>query len=234
MNPLPPSHREEVLTDRFVLAVDIGQSIDSTAIAVIHHRHARHIQLRGQHDPIVHSDRTTYDVRHLARLPLGLSYVDQVSEVQRLLARPPLNARCDFCLDDTGVGRAVGDLFDSHGMQPTRITITGAGQPTSAGLRRFRVPKATLISLLDAKLHLGELRIAKSLTDAGALAEELKDFRRKVSAAGRFSFEARQNAHDDLVLAVAIGLWFLAGRPKPPVAGWSTYSASTPPNIYGG
>jgi hypothetical protein len=62
------------------------------------------------------------------------------------------------------------------------------------------VAKGILISTLDARLHTGELRFAKELTDADALADELKDFRRKVSAAGRFQFEARVGKHDDLGL----------------------------------
>jgi hypothetical protein len=54
----------------------------------------------------------------------------------------------------------------------------------------------------------------------------LKDFRRKVSVAGRYTFEARVGKHDDLVLAVAIGLWAIVGRPKPPVPQFGTYSFS--------
>jgi len=37
-----------------------------------------------------------------------------------------------------------------------------------------------------------------------ALQEELKDFQRKVSAAGGGDYNARTGAHDDLVLAIAI------------------------------
>jgi hypothetical protein len=40
--------------------------------------------------------------------------------------------------------------------------------------------KGVLISDLDALLHKGVLRIAAALQEAGAMAEELKDFRRKV------------------------------------------------------
>jgi hypothetical protein len=53
-------------------------------------------------------------------------------------------------------------------------------------------------------LHTGELKIAAALSEAGALQEELKDFQRKVSDAGRATYNARKGAHDDLVLAVAI------------------------------
>src|SRR5467141_3733295 len=61
---------------------------------------------------------------------------------------------------------------------------------------------------LGARLHTGELKIAAALSDAGALQEELKDFRRKVSDAGRATYNARTGARDDLVLAVAIALWW--------------------------
>ncbi len=73
--------------------------------------------------------------------------------------------------------------------------------------------KGILISTLDARLHTGELRFAAELTEAGAMSDELKDFRRKVGVAGRYSYEARVGERDDLVLAVAIALW-RAARPR--------------------
>jgi hypothetical protein len=47
------------------------------------------------------------------------------------------------------------------------------------------------------------------------MADELKDFRRKVGAAGRYQYEARVGKHDDYVLAAAIALWACVGRPAP-------------------
>jgi hypothetical protein len=41
----------------------------------------------------------------------------------------------------------------------------------------------------------------------------LKDFQRKVSDAGRATYNARVGAHDDLILAVAIALWFSKNMP---------------------
>ena len=77
----------------------------------------------------------------------------------------------------------------------------------------------------DAWSWLRDTALAQSapVHEAGAMAEELKDFRRKVSAAGRYQYEARVGRHDDLVLAVAIGLWAIVGRPKPAVAQFGTY-----------
>jgi hypothetical protein len=150
--------------------------------------------------------------------------VEQVAEVQRLLARPPLGDTAEFVVDETGVGRAVADLFDATAVKPLRLTITAGDRVTSVGDRRWHVPKGVLISTLDARLHTGDLRFAASLTEAGTLANELRDFRRKVSAAGRYSYEARVGQHDDLVLAVAMGLWAIVGRPKPIPAAFGSYS----------
>jgi hypothetical protein len=60
----------------------------------------------------------------------------------------------------------------------------------------------------------GEVRFAAELTEAHALAEELKDFRRYLTAAGRATYQARVGKHDDLVLAVAIALWWTLERRK--------------------
>lgn len=205
-----------------MLAVDLGQSIDPTALAVLQHTHTKRFNMSGYHtrgsihaEPRIEWQRETFDVRHLQRLPLGLSYIEVIGEVKRLLARPPLADGCELVIDETGVGRPVGDLFDVAGCAPTRVSITAGNAVSRAGNRRWHVPKGILISMLDARLHTGELRFAADLAASSAMAEELKDFRRKVSAAGRFSYEARVGQHDDLVLAVAIGLWTIVGRPKP-------------------
>src|SRR4029077_1642781 len=110
----------------------------------------------------------------------------------------------------------------------TRVSITAGMEQTCHGRRSWHVAKQILISMLDARLHTGELRFAAELREAKTMADELKDFRRKVSAAGRYSFEARVGKHDDLVLAVAIGLWALVGRPKPATAVFGVYSSSPP------
>ena len=67
---------------------------------------------------------------------------------------------------------------------------------------------------MDARLHSGELKFAAELGEAHTLAEELKDFRRHVGAAGRATYQARAGKHDDLVLAVAIALWWAIERRK--------------------
>ena len=199
-------------TGKFCLACDLGQSVDPTAIAIIEHVRRARVTYRGFETPLPEE----FHVRHLARLPLGLSYPDQVAAVLALLRRPPLCDGCDLVVDATGVGRAVVDLFERVGLFPTRVTITSGERATSTGARSWHVPKGVLVSTLDARLHANELKFAAELAEASAMADELKDFRRSVSAAGRFSYEARVGRHDDLVLAVSLGVWNFVGRPKQP------------------
>jgi hypothetical protein len=209
-------------TIKYVLAADLGQSSDPTAIAVLEHCHAFREHARGGSDQV----EDTFDVRHLARLPLGLSYPEQVAEIARLAARPPI-AGCEVIFDSTGVGAAVVDLADRAGLRPVRVVITAGGEQKWIN-GSWHVAKGILISTLDARLHAGELRFAKELHEAGAMEGELKDFRRKVSAAGRFQYEARVGRHDDLVLAVAIGLWAIVGRPVMPQAQFGHYYTHAP------
>ena len=74
-------------------------------------------------------------------------------------------------IDETGVGRPVGDMFDAADLQPKRITIT-AGLESTNHVNSLYVPKALLISNLEARSHSGELRIAAAANDASALKEE--------------------------------------------------------------
>jgi hypothetical protein len=132
----------------------------------------------------------------------------QVQHIAGVLARPPLT-EARLVIDETGIGRAVGDIFDSAGLRPNRVTITAGMKMTQHGGRTWHVPRAQLISGVDARLYTGELRIAAGIRDAG----ELKDFQRKVSDAGRSTWATRTGGHDDLVLAVAIALWFAIEDP---------------------
>jgi hypothetical protein len=53
------------------------------------------------------------------------------------------------------------------------------------------------------------LHIAPGLKLAGTLAKELTNFKVKVTASGKETFEAwREKDHDDLVLATAMAVWF--------------------------
>src|SRR4029078_1713703 len=100
---------------------------------------------------------------------------------------------------------------------------TAGNSESEQGDRRFHVGKSQLISLVDARLHVGELKFASGLREGSELKDELQYFRRKLSDAGRATYAARAGAHDDLVLAVAIGCWWIS-RPSPGQFFVTTYS----------
>lgn len=208
-NKIPLGYKVEVACS-YCLAADLGQSVDPTAIAVLEHRKSTLVHWKGKATP--HGEE--FRVRHLSRLPLGMPYTAQVERIASLLQRSPINNNCDFVIDETGVGRPVGDLFSSIRLKPIRVVITGGEGQRSTGLSRWYVPKSLLISALDARLHTQELKIAPDLAESDVLRDELKDFRRHVNSAGRTSFEARVGKHDDLVLAVALALWNFVGRSR--------------------
>jgi hypothetical protein len=173
---------------RWVVGLDLGQSSDPTAIAVLEHT-------RGVLDSNTPSNRhcgiedikqvpaERIDCRHLQRLELGISYPAVVQTVKNLLARPPLDGNdgikpAQLVIDETGVGRAVGDIFEEAGLKPVRVSITAGAEVTPAGRDRWNVSKSVLISTVDALLHTGDLRFAAALVEASAMKDELLDFRR--------------------------------------------------------
>jgi hypothetical protein len=207
--------------DRFCVGVDLGQAQDPTAIAVVRHRVVPlstwtpdRTTDRNARSILTQDVNETFECPHLERVPLGTSYPQIVQQVAEMLTRPPLRG-AELVVDETGVGRPVSELFERAAIEPIRVCITAGFEPQKHGRRRWSVPKTELISNLDALMHTGALKIASALREAPALAEELKEFRRHLTDAGRSTYSARSGKHDDLVLAVALGSWWLCrGRPR--------------------
>jgi hypothetical protein len=216
-------HPADPPEEAYVMGVDLGQSQDPTAIIVL--RHARTPLTTWTVDERNHKTKQDieefFDCVHAERVPLGTSYPDVVNHVRTVLNRSPLRDGCHLVIDESGVGRAVGDMFDAAGLHPVRVSITAGTDATKQAGRRWNVGKPLLISGVDARLHAGELRFAAELRESEALRDELQDFRRHVTAAGRATYQARTGRHDDLVLAVAIALWWATERRKHFVSvGW--------------
>jgi hypothetical protein len=202
--------------EAYVLGVDLGQSQDPSAVVVLHHTRTPLPTWS-----VIERTHTTrqdvqerFDVVYAERLRLNSSYPDIVNYVSEVLQRSPLSDDCHLVIDETGVGRPVGDMFDGVGLRPIRVSITAGTDATKieGHPRRWSVAKSLLISGVDAALHAAQLRFAADLRKAHALAEELKDFRRHLSAAGRATYQARTGKNDDLVLAVAIAVWWARQR----------------------
>jgi hypothetical protein len=202
-----------------VVGVDLGQSVDPTAIAVVErqavagrsgpaHEHARRIPAK-------------FILRTLERLPLQMPYPAQADYVNAVLRRLPVQDVPVF-MDYTGVGRPVFDIMKERRvprLQP--VTIGFAGESNHNG-RHWYAPKIELVGLVQSALHRGVLELPEALPLVGAIRRELLDFRVGYSAAGNATFGARSGAHDDLILALSLALWgFGRRRPGTVDIGWA-------------
>lgn len=196
-----------------VLGLDLGQATDYTALAALERHEGPDPARKGK-------AANHYAVRHLERLKLGTSYPEMVKAVGDRCRSPELRG-ASMAVDYTGVGRPVVDMLRLAGLpvhlRPVLITSgNSATEDRESG--GFHVPKRELITTLQVLLQCGRLKIARSHPEAAVLVKELADYKVKVTAAANETFNAREGAHDDLVLAVALAAWLgektLCGRLK--------------------
>lgn len=150
-------------------------------------------------------------VNHLERIALGTSYPAVVERVATLLRTPQLRgARTCLVVDQTGVGRPVVDQLRQASLEPVAVTITAGTATTRDGESGdIRTPKRDLIASTSIVLEQRRITIAAGLSESDTLKRELETFRRTVSPNGDDSYSAwRESDHDDLVLAVALAVWY--------------------------
>lgn len=190
------------------IGVDVGSLRDFTAISVVRKRFvtpdAWQENMYREDGP---TGRARYELLYLNQLPIGVNYPAIVDELHRVSNRPEL-PHASLILDATGVGKPVVDMLRDRGLNPIGVTITG-GHNVSNSAVGYSVPKRDLVSSLQVALHTGALRIAGSLQLASALQNQLSQFNAKPTRGGGETYEAvRESVHDDLVLSVALAVWY--------------------------
>jgi hypothetical protein len=195
----------------FYVGLDLGQSADYTALAVIEDA-----------SDAASRKPTALHLRHLERYPLRTPYTEQADRVKALMGTRELVAETrypwdpqvyhrwpELVVDATGVGRAVTDLLNERGLWPKVVTITGGDVAKYKG-RGASVPKRDLVAALEVPFHSGVLKVAEGLELWPVLKKELLSFRRKINLrTSHDSYEHwRESDHDDLVLAAALSCWW--------------------------
>jgi len=221
----------------YLVGLDLGQRADYTAICVAERR-----AVRVAGDGLARLPPVgTYDVGHLERLPLGTPYTDVPARLHALLraidgahhARGQPPARTTLVVDQTGVGIAVVDLLRAAGLSPVAVSIHGGDATTRGDDRSYRVPKRELVGTVQVLLQGRRLRIAQGLALTPTLTAELANFRAQISLVGHDRYGAGQDwragNHDDLVLAVAMAVWF-GEHARVPLASVGSYFATGPPD----
>lgn len=186
----------------YYVGLDLGQMSDFTALSVVE-----------SFTPAVSGEQPLLHVRYLERVPLKTQYPDIVSKVQGLMMQLP---EAVLCVDATGVGRPICDMFvKGTPYKPIAISITGGNQATTSG-REWSVPKRDLVAAMTMAFQTNNLKIAQDLPFAKTLIEELLNFKVTVSLAGHDSYEAlREGIHDDLVLSVAMAVYVARRQSRP-------------------
>jgi hypothetical protein len=211
-----PAHRES----KWCLGWDPAQSVDFSALVLC----------EATRDPIEPRDGTdwlnettlrqklspqTIRIQTMVRLPPRMNYVDQIYRVKALLQHPMLrDKKVELVLDRSGCGRPLGDQCRQLGLRPTLITIVGGTHEASDNDGALRVPKQTLITLLQACLNNGEIKYPAKHPETPELLKQLANFTATISQSGAAAYAAAGGAgnHDDLVLALSYCLHRLSNR----------------------
>src|SRR5918993_1142849 len=182
---------------RYSVGVDLGQANDFTAIAVLENTIAP--PETAMFSPVGESPSnrlvegtTVYDLVYLKRPKLGTPYdtiarrvADLVCELEPQGAFGELG-QVTLSVDGTGVGRGVVDMVDAEFKRRAstasaiprvdfrRVGVTGSQtqlkRPQKAN-GYWSVPKKDLVFPAVAAFQQGRIRIARGITDRGALVE---------------------------------------------------------------
>ena len=171
-----------------LVGLDLGKRQDYTAVAVLD---------KGEDE--------VYTIKRLDRTR-QTSYEEVAWSVARLMEA--LGDDAHLVADSTGVGDAVMERLEAHGLHFDAVFITGGNTERREGSTHY-VPKRNLVATLEVLLEQKKLKIQRLLRHAGTLKKELQNFKYRISASGHDSYAAdwRTEAHDDLVLAVALAAW---------------------------
>jgi hypothetical protein len=184
----------------FFVGLDLGLLRDRSAVAVV----------ESEERMVAHwSPRPSclLTVRHLERMPLGMSYMRVTERVSEIMRNPQMLGQSRLVVDATGLGAPVVEMLQSAGMgsRLTAVTITGGEQANGSG-EKWWVPKKDLLTGLEVLLESGDLVISRHLKDAEVLARELEAMR-LASVAGKGKLLEDGAEHDDLALALALACW---------------------------
>jgi hypothetical protein len=182
--------------------LDLGQAQEVTALAVLMRTKKPDPQKPGR---LVRH----YAVRHLERFPPGTPYTDIGARLAQLFAAPPLS-HGTLAVDQTMVGRPVMEMLGRSGIAARLrgYTVTAGHTATMDDRGDWLLPKKVLASTLQVLFQARRLKVARTLTEADKLMEELANFKLKAPPAGNdLVAEWREGPHDDLVLAVAIAAY---------------------------
>ena len=197
----------------YLVGLDLGQAADYTALTVLR-RQAKVLtqkrlvpgtEIYEREPELAHS---LYHCQLLERV-IRMPYPDVIERILLLLSNPKLlQDGYRLIIDHGGPGAAVGDMLVDKGVTSIERIHTTAGDAATYANGVYRVSKKVLVGNMAIVLQSHRLKIAKDLPLAGALKNELLNFKMKITAKGNDTYEAAsEQIHDDLVMAIMMALW---------------------------
>lgn len=197
-----------------ILSVDLGDRQDYTAISlldVVEFVQKAKDALPGSDADFLQGDEKVYEavLRFLERMELGSGYPKVVSRIKEIMLNPKIaRDKIILLVDATGVGVPVIQMMREEGLKPLGITIT-SGKTENMNDLGFTVPKGELVSALQVLFQSRRLIIPQELPIKDEFVKELQNFRVKISEKANDIYGADEGYHDDLVISVAMGAWYL-------------------------
>jgi hypothetical protein len=186
---------------RFLVGLDIAQSIDQNAFAIIEDvrepawgEYAQYLKPR------------TRTIVRAERIP-QMDYTKLAQVVKNLMADPALAGRAHLVVDAGGPGRSFCDLLNARGVMHTRMQIVGGDNENETKERAttfWNVGKNMLLGNMNSALHTGDLVIG-NFQGRDDLRHELESFEMTMTDAGRVRIEGGTKAgHADIAMAAAM------------------------------
>lgn len=226
-NVSPPTENAENAV-RYV-GLDLGKLQDYSAAVVVEQTWP----LLFPEQPLTSPTIEDFQVGLVWRPQRGTAYSAIVDYCRALLARPAMRTCAALVVDATGVGRPVVEMLRDAGLSVpvVAITITGGDKAIQVDEHEYRVPKRDLAGVLAVLLQpptradtplasdltvapTARLRFTRGLRLESVMRAELANFKVKITLAGHDQYEAgpagewREGEHDDLVLALALPIWY--------------------------
>lgn len=204
----------------WLVGVDIGQTTDPTAIAVLQRvalakrrkdadgvlQYVTQDVWRGDSQIRKFEYVDHFHLRALDRLKLGTPYAAIAERTGEIIQKlPPYSAIA--VVDQTGVGRPVVETMQHLPIVPVTIVYS---ESATADYDGWKVGKKILVSNAQVLLQNGRLRVAKKIRIVKDFVAEMMSFRvRRAATSTNATYEThREGVHDDLVLATCLAAWW--------------------------